>query len=93
VAPVAPPTQQVTFDDADLQEDQDDDEDEEEGSEGTEDDRSELNLGEEEATIEFEDLDKKTDESKKVEEVDEEEDDPLKEIEGKATDDTLVLNL
>lgn len=93
VAPVAPPTQQVTFDDADLQEDQDDDEDEEEGSGGTEDDRSELNLGEEEATIEFEDLDKKTDESKKVEEVDEEEDDPLKEIEGKATDDTLVLNL
>jgi hypothetical protein len=91
VVPVAPPTQQVTFDDADLEEE----DEEEEGSDGTEDDRSELNLGDEDATIEFEDLDKKPEEpAKKDEEPEkEEEDDPLKEIEGKVTEDTLVLNL
>lgn len=90
VVPVAPPTQQVTFDDADLEEE----DEEEEGSDGTEDDRSELNLGDEDATIEFDDLDKKPEEPpKKDEEPEKEEDDPLKEIEGKVTEDTLVLNL
>ena len=67
-----------------------DEEDEEEDDNGTDDGRGLLEIGEEVATIDFEDFDKPKEEPKKeeVEEVD-----PLKEIESKATDDTLVLNL
>jgi hypothetical protein len=87
-APIPPPTQQVTFDDADLADNESDSE-----SDGTEDDRSELNVGEEEGTIDFEDLDVKESAPAKEKEEEEKEDDPLKEIEGKAGDGELVLNL
>ena len=78
----------VVFEDPVKEEE--DEEDEEEDDNGTDDGRGLLEIGEEVATIDFEDFDKPKEEPKKeeVEEVD-----PLKEIESKATDDTLVLNL
>jgi hypothetical protein len=57
------------------------------GAESGEEDRGELKVGDEEAEIEFDDLDKPADTKK------EEEDDPLKDIEAKADGDTLVLNM
>ena len=82
----APVPQQVKFeDDSGSGSDSD--------SEGTQEERGELTVGEEEGTIEFEDLDKKEEEVAVPTIEVEKEDDPLKEIEGKAGDDTLVLNL
>jgi len=84
-----PSPAKVVFEEPVKEEEEDEEEDEED--EGTDDGRGLLEIGEEEATIEFEDMDKPKEEVKKVEV--EEEVDPLKEIEGKATEDTLVLNL
>jgi hypothetical protein len=61
------------------------------GSESGDDGRGELKVGDETAEIEFEDMDKPTAVPTSVK--DQEEDDPLKEIEGKAGGDTLVLNM
>jgi len=60
----------------------DSDSESEEGSESGDDGRGELKVSDEIAEIEFEDMDKPV-----------EVDDPLKEIEGKAGGDTLVLNM
>jgi Family of unknown function (DUF5764) len=60
----------------------DSDSESEEGSESGDDGRGELKVSDEVAEIEFEDMDKPV-----------EVDDPLKEIEGKAGGDTLVLNM
>jgi len=59
-------------------------------SESDSEDGKEIHLGEEDGTIEFEDLDKKNEEvlPEPPKEID-----PLAEIEGKVGDDTLVLNL
>jgi hypothetical protein len=65
--------------------------DSESGSESGDDGRGELKVSEEVAEIEFEDMDKPEEPKKDVVEK-EVEDDPLKEIEGKAGD-TLVLNM
>jgi hypothetical protein len=65
--------------------------DSESGSESGDDGRGELKVSEEVAEIEFEDMDKPEEPKKNVVEK-EVEDDPLKEIEGKAGD-TLVLNM
>jgi hypothetical protein len=54
----------------------------------SDDDKPDIHVGEEEGTIEFEDLDKKDEVAVPPKEVD-----PLAEIEGKVGDDTLVLNL
>jgi len=85
-----PEPPKVMFEEGTKEEDGEDD-DEDEDDNGTDDGRGLLEIGDEEATIEFEDMDKPKEEVKKVEVV--EEVDPLKEIEGKATEDTLVLNL
>jgi hypothetical protein len=61
----------------------------ESGSDSGDDSRGQLKVGDETAEIEFEDMDKPVSEPVKEQE---EEDDPLKEIEGKAGD-TLVLNM
>jgi len=84
-----PEPPKVMFEEGTKEEDGEDDDEEDDN--GTDDGRGLLEIGDEEATIEFEDMDKPKEEVKKVEVV--EEVDPLKEIEGKATEDTLVLNL
>jgi hypothetical protein len=57
-------------------------------------DKPAMQLGEEDGTIEFEDLDKKEEAPEPVPEPKEEEVDPLKDIENRATDDSsLVLKL
>jgi hypothetical protein len=57
-------------------------------------DKPAMQVGEEEGTIEFEDLDKKEDAPEPVPEKKEEEVDPLKDIENRATEDSsLVLKL
>ena len=72
----------VSFgDNADSESDNEDDED-----------KPEIKLGEEEGTIEFEDLDKEVVVAEAPPEP-EKEVDPLTEIEGKISNDTLVLNL
>jgi hypothetical protein len=73
-----PETKTVQFE---QESDSEDEEDEEE-------EVPKLNIGEEAGTIDFEDLDKKVEEPPKQEEVD-----PLKEIESKVSDETLVLKL
>jgi hypothetical protein len=65
--------------------------DSESGSESGDDGRGELKVSDEVAEIEFEDMDKPTTVPASVKE--QEDDDPLKEIEGKAGGDTLVLNM
>jgi hypothetical protein len=86
-----PAPAQVKFeDDAPPEPDSDSDS----GSDGdnvSEDDRAELKVGDESAEIEFEDLDKPAAAPEPAKK--EEEDDPLKEIEGKIGGDTLVLNV
>jgi hypothetical protein len=77
---------QVKFEDIPEPESESDSESEEEEEE----DRGELKVGEETAEIEFEDLDKKEDVT--LPEPPKEEEDPLKEIEGKMGE-TLVLNM
>jgi len=75
---------------------EDSDEDSDDDSEDGEDDKPDIHLGEEEGTIEFEDLDKKEEEVVPEPVAEPVEEDPLKEIEGKVGDagaDTLVLNL
>jgi len=75
---------------------EDSDEDSDDDSEDGEEDKPDIHLGEEEGTIEFEDLDKKDEEVVPEPVVEPVEEDPLKEIEGKVGDagtDTLVLNL
>jgi Family of unknown function (DUF5764) len=88
-APLPEPTPtKVVFEEPVKEEEEEDDE---EDDDETDDGRGLLEIGEEEATIDFEDMDKPKEEVKKVEA--EEEVDPLKEIEGKASEDTLVINL
>jgi hypothetical protein len=82
---------QVKFEDNAPEEDSESGSDQ--GSESGDDDRAELKVGDEVAEIEFEDMDKPAPASAPApapEDV--EEDDPLKEIEGKAGE-TLVLNM
>jgi len=86
VAPSEPSTKAVSFEEDEA--DSDDDKDEEDEDE--DDEPPKLNLSEEEATIEISDLDKPQEVS--IPEV-KEEVDLLKEIEGKAGEETLVLNL
>jgi hypothetical protein len=81
-AGAAPPTQ-VKFEDEVSESDSDS------GSESGDDGRSELKVSDEVAEIDFEDMDTPAPAPKTE---DKEDDDPLKEIEGKAAD-TLVLNL
>jgi len=81
--PPPAPVQQVKFEENESESDEEDD-----GTDNEE--RADIRVGEEETTIEFEDMDKKP-EPEPVEA-----DDPLKEIEGKLGaegDNTLVLNL
>ncbi len=82
VAASEPATKSVTFE----EEDEDSDIEEEE----EEDDPPKLSVSEEEATIEIKDLDKPQEVA--IPELKKEED-PLKEIEAKVSDETLVLNL
>ena len=91
-APETPktPAAQVKFEDDAPGPDSDSDSGSEGGDDASEDDRAELKVGDEVAEIEFEDLDKPTAASEPEKE---EEDDPLKEIEGKIGGDTLVLNV
>lgn len=79
VAPSEPETKSVSFE----EEDESDDEDEEE----EDDEPPKLNLSEEEATIEIKDLDKPQEVA--IPEIV----DPLKEIDDKVSEETLVLNL
>jgi len=83
----SPVVNQVKFEDTPEPESESDSESE---SESEEEDRGELKVGEETAEIEFEDLDKKDEVT--LPELPKEEDDPLKEIEGKMGE-TLVLNM
>jgi len=90
-APAPVPAPQVKFDD----EEEEDDESGEEDGDTDNDERGHIQVGDEETTIEFEDMDKKA-EQKPEPESESDEDDPLKEIEGKLGtegDNTLVLNL
>ena len=82
----SPSVNQVKFEDTPEPESESDSESEEDEEE----DRGELKVGEETAEIEFEDLDKKDEVA--LPEPPKEEDDPLKEIEGKMGE-TLVLNM
>lgn len=84
VAPSEPATKSVSF-----EEEEPESEDEEEEEEDY-DEPPKLNLSEEEATIEIKDLDKPQEVA--IPEIKQEED-PLKEIEGKVSEETLVLNL
>jgi Family of unknown function (DUF5764) len=77
---------QVKFEDEVPESDSDSGSDD--GSESGDDGRSELKVGDETAEIEFEDMDKPA----VVPEVEGQDDDPLKEIEGKMGE-TLVLNM
>lgn len=83
VAPAEPATKSVSFEE---EEPESDDEEEEED----EDEPPKLNLSEEEATIEIKDLDKPQEVT--IPEI-KEEVDPLKEIDQKVSEETLVLNL
>ena len=69
--------------------DSDDSDDESEDEE----EKPDIRLGEEDGTIEFEDLDKEVEVTLPEVVPEPVEEDPLKEIEGRATEDTLVLNL
>jgi len=84
VAPVEPATKSVSFEEEEA------DSDEEEEEEEEDDEPPKLNLSEEEATIEIKDLDKPQEVT--LPEI-KEEVDPLKEIDGKVSEETLVLNL
>lgn len=75
-----PSNKGVSFGEDDSEEDSEDEED-----------KPQIQLGEEEGTIEFEDLDKKEEVVAEVQPVEEE--DPLKAIEKAASNETLVLNL
>ena len=70
-----------------------DDSDDEESDDENSEDKPDIHLGEEDGTIEFEDLDKEVEATVPGPVPEPAEEDPLKEIEGRATEETLVLNL
>ena len=86
VIPTEAPSKIVSF------EEDSDEEEEEEEEEEYEAPAPKLTISEEVGTIEFSDLDKPKEEEKK-EEKPKEDDDPLKEIDGKVSEDTLVINM